>query len=59
MLSHQGLLNQALQLALTWNLKSDDVNMGALPLFNIAGIDILLACQIIGGHSKVLEKFDP
>ena len=59
MISHQGLLNQALQSALTWNLNSDDVNICALPLFHIAGINILLACQIVGGQSKILAKFDP
>ena len=59
MISHQGLLNQAMQSALTWNLNSDDVNVCALPLFHIAGINILLACQIVGGQSKILAKFDP
>jgi acyl-CoA synthetase (AMP-forming)/AMP-acid ligase II len=39
-------------------LTPDDVNLGVLPLFHVAGLGMLLASQYAGGATLVTPKFD-
>ncbi len=41
-----------------WALTPDDVNLGVLPLFHVAGLAMLLAAQYAGGASIISAKFD-
>jgi acyl-CoA synthetase (AMP-forming)/AMP-acid ligase II len=59
LLSHGGLLAANLQLLHCWRLGEDDVNLGAAPLFHVAGLGLLLAVQHAGGVTVVLPRFDP
>jgi acyl-CoA synthetase (AMP-forming)/AMP-acid ligase II len=58
LLTHGNLIASSAQLLQPWALTSDDVNLGALPLFHIAGLVMLLAAQYAGGASVILPKFD-
>jgi acyl-CoA synthetase (AMP-forming)/AMP-acid ligase II len=58
LLSHANLIAASVQLLHYWSLTPDDVNLGVLPLFHVAGLGMLLACQYGGGASIVLSKFD-
>lgn len=58
-LSHTGLLTASQQQTIRWELKPQDVNLGALPLFHVAGVGLLLALQQAGGATIVLRAFDP
>jgi acyl-CoA synthetase (AMP-forming)/AMP-acid ligase II len=57
-LSHSNLIVNSTQLMHYWSLTPDDVNLGALPLFHVAGLAMLLAAQYAGGASIILPKFD-
>jgi len=59
LLSHRGLLAAAAKSQQAWNLTPDDVQLGALPLFHLAGIGFTLALQVAGGSTIVLPRFDP
>jgi acyl-CoA synthetase (AMP-forming)/AMP-acid ligase II len=59
LLSHRGLLSASLQAGQAWQLGPDDVNVGVLPLFHIAGIGLMLAAQHAGGATVVLTRFEP
>lgn len=59
LLSHAGLLTANLQLVGCWNLSVQDVHLGVLPLFHLAGLGLLLAVQQAGGATVVLPRFDP
>jgi acyl-CoA synthetase (AMP-forming)/AMP-acid ligase II len=59
LLSHRGLLAAAAKSRQAWNLTPDDVLLGALPLFHLAGIGYTLALQAAGGSTIVLPRFDP
>ncbi len=59
LLSHRGLLTAAAKSQQAWNLTPDDVQLGALPLFHLAGIGYTLALQVAGGSTIVLPRFDP
>jgi acyl-CoA synthetase (AMP-forming)/AMP-acid ligase II len=59
LLSHRGLLAAAARSVRGWGLGTDDVQLGVLPLFHLAGIGMLLALQAAGGSSIVLPRFDP
>ena len=59
LLSHAGLLAANLQLAGRWNLAEQDVHRGALPLFHVSGLGLMLAVQQAGGATVVLPRFDP
>ncbi|MES2099564.1 MAG: AMP-binding protein [Pseudomonadota bacterium] len=59
LLSHRGLLAAAAKSLQAWNLTPDDVLLGALPLFHLAGIGYTLALQAAGGSTIVLPRFDP
>lgn len=58
-LSHRGLLEGAARSARAWGLTCEDVHVGVLPLFHIAGIAMWLATQAGGGSTFVLPRFDP
>jgi acyl-CoA synthetase (AMP-forming)/AMP-acid ligase II len=58
LLSHANLIAASAQLLHYWSLAPDDVNLGVLPLFHVAGLGMLLAAQYAGGASIVLAKFD-
>jgi acyl-CoA synthetase (AMP-forming)/AMP-acid ligase II len=58
LLSHANLIAASAQLLHYWSLTPDDVNLGVLPLFHVAGLGMLLAAQYAGGASVILPKFD-
>jgi acyl-CoA synthetase (AMP-forming)/AMP-acid ligase II len=58
LLSHANLIAASAQLLHYWSLTHDDVNLGVLPLFHVAGLGMLLAAQHAGGASIILPKFD-
>jgi acyl-CoA synthetase (AMP-forming)/AMP-acid ligase II len=58
LLSHANLIAASVQLLHHWPLTADDVNLGVLPLFHLAGLGMLLAAQHAGGASIVMPKFD-
>ncbi len=58
LLSHANLIASSVQLLHYWSLTPDDVNLGVLPLFHVAGLGMLLASQYAGGASIVMPKFD-
>jgi long-chain acyl-CoA synthetase len=58
LLSHANLVAASVQLLHYWALTPDDVNLGVLPLFHVAGLGMLLASQYAGGATIVLPKFD-
>lgn len=57
-LSQAGLITGASQLIHYWSMTPDDVNLGVLPLFHLAGLSMLLVTQLAGGATTVLAKFD-
>jgi acyl-CoA synthetase (AMP-forming)/AMP-acid ligase II len=57
-LSHANLIAASIQLMQHWSLTPQDVNLGALPLFHVAGLGMLLAAQHAGGASIVMPKFE-
>jgi acyl-CoA synthetase (AMP-forming)/AMP-acid ligase II len=57
-LSHANLIAASVQLLHYWSLTPDDVNLGVLPLFHVAGLGMLLASQYAGGATIVMPKFD-
>ncbi|MEP7296640.1 MAG: AMP-binding protein [Burkholderiales bacterium] len=59
LLSHRGLLAAAAKSQQAWNLTPDDVQLGALPLFHLAGFGYTLALLVAGGSTIVLPRFDP
>jgi acyl-CoA synthetase (AMP-forming)/AMP-acid ligase II len=58
LLSHANLIAASAQLLHYWSLTPDDVNLGVLPLFHVAGLGMLLASQYAGGASIIVPKFD-
>jgi acyl-CoA synthetase (AMP-forming)/AMP-acid ligase II len=58
LLSHANLIAASMQLLYHWSLTPDDVNLGVLPLFHVAGLGMLLAGQYAGGATIVMPKFD-
>jgi acyl-CoA synthetase (AMP-forming)/AMP-acid ligase II len=58
LLSHANLIASSVQLLQYWALTPDDVNLGVLPLFHVAGLGMLLAAQYAGGATIVMQKFD-
>ncbi len=58
LLSHANLVAASVQLLHHWNLTAEDVNLGALPLFHVAGLGMLLAAQYASGASIIMAKFD-
>lgn len=58
-LSQAGLIISAGQLIHYWSMSPQDVNLGVLPLFHLAGLTMLLTTELAGGATTVLAKFDP
>jgi acyl-CoA synthetase (AMP-forming)/AMP-acid ligase II len=58
LLSHANLVAASVQLLHYWSLTPDDVNLGVLPLFHVAGLGMLLASQYASGATIVMPKFD-
>jgi acyl-CoA synthetase (AMP-forming)/AMP-acid ligase II len=58
LLSHANLVAASVQLLHYWSLTPDDVNLGVLPLFHVAGLGMLLGSQYAGGATIVVPKFD-
>ena len=58
LLAHAGILANSMQLMQYWSLTPDDVNLGVLPLFHVAGFGMLAAAQLAGGATVVMPKFD-
>ena len=59
LLTHRGLLVAAEHCAGLWGLTEDDVHVGVLPLFHLAGVGLMLAVQLAGGATLLLPRFDP
>jgi len=59
LLSHRGLLEGAAQSARGWGLTAQDVHVGVLPFFHIAGVAMWMALQAAGGSTVVMARFDP
>ena len=58
LLSHAGIMAGSAQLMHYWSLTPEDVNLGILPLFHVAGLGMLAAAQHGGGATIVISKFD-
>lgn len=58
LLSQTNLLTANSSLVETWHLTENDVSLGVLPLFHVAGLGLMLAIQQAGGASIISEKFD-
>jgi acyl-CoA synthetase (AMP-forming)/AMP-acid ligase II len=58
LLSQAGMLTAQSSLAQAWKIDERDVNYGALPLFHVAGLGLMLAIQQVGGASLITAKFD-
>lgn len=59
LLSHGGLVAAAQQAQACWGLGPDDICIGVLPMFHVAGIGLMLAAQFAGGATFVLSRFEP
>ena len=59
LLPHRALIAANLQFVAAWHLATSDVALGALPLFHIAGLGLMLAVQHGGGATVLQAKFDP
>ena len=59
LLSHRGLLEAAGHSAHGWGLTPQDVHVGVLPFFHIAGIAMWMAVQAAGGSTVVMARFNP
>ncbi len=58
LLSQAGLLANALQGVASWGVTERDVGYNALPLFHVAGLNLLLTCLYAGGTSVVVPRFE-
>lgn len=58
LLSQSGLLANALQGVAAWSVTERDVGYNALPLFHVAGLNLLLTCLYAGGTSVVVPRFE-
>ncbi len=58
LLSQAGLLAASAQSVHHWQLGPDDVNLGALPLFHVAGLGLFLAVAMAGGCTVLAPRFD-
>ncbi|MCW5657027.1 MAG: AMP-binding protein [Burkholderiaceae bacterium] len=59
LLTHRGLLAAAFKQVHAWSLAPQDVQVGVLPLFHLAGIGMTLALLAAGGASLLMARFDP
>lgn len=58
-LSHGNILAADMHFIANFGLGPEDVNIGVLPLFHIAGLGLSLGVMHAGGATAVLPKFDP
>lgn len=58
LLSHRGLLSASATALIQWQLRPDDINLGVLPLYHVAGLGLLLAAQHAGAATLIQPKFD-
>lgn len=58
LLSHAGLIASHVQFLRYWALTPQDVNLGVLPLFHLAGAALMLATQQAGGMTTIIAKFE-
>lgn len=58
LLSQRSLSAASQHLVQRLQLDASDVLLGVLPLYHIAGIGFALACQMAGGATLLLERFD-
>jgi long-chain acyl-CoA synthetase len=58
LVSQAGLLANAMQAIQEWSVGEDDVSYAPLPLFHIAGLNLLLTCLCAGAASIVVPRFD-
>lgn len=59
LLSHRGLLVAAANSVHAWTLTPADLQVGVLPLFHLAGINLTLALMVAGGATITVPRFDP
>ncbi len=59
LISHAGLLAGSAEPLRIWAVGPDDVNLGVLPLFHLAGLMMALVTQRAGGSSVLFPDFDP
>ncbi len=59
LLSHANLIAAATGVGVNWRLGPDDVHLGLLPLFHVAGLLLTLAANQVGGASVLMPRFDP
>lgn len=57
-LSQASLLANATQAGACWDLSEADVSYAPLPLFHVAGLNLLLACSSAGAANVIRSKFD-
>ena len=58
LVSQSGLLANATQAIHGWSVREGDVSYAPLPLFHIAGLNLLLTCLCAGAASVVTPRFD-
>ena len=58
LLSQAGMLTAQSSLVQAWSLDENDVSLGVLPLFHVAGLGLMLTTQQAGGASVIAAKFD-
>lgn len=58
LISHRGLITASTQLIHHWNLGTEDVQLGMLPLFHVTGLGLFLALQQAGGCTALSARFD-
>lgn len=58
LVSQTGLLANAMQAIHAWSVGEDDISYAPLPLFHIAGLNLLLTCLCAGAASVVAPRFD-
>jgi acyl-CoA synthetase (AMP-forming)/AMP-acid ligase II len=58
LLSHAGIVASSMEVMHAWSLRPDDVNLGALPLFHVTGLAMLVAAQHASAATVVMPKFD-
>ncbi len=59
LLTQANLLANSMQAIAAWNVTRDDVGYLPLPLFHVAGLNLLLTCLHAGACAVVAPKFDP
>ena len=59
LISHAGLLAGSSEPLRLWSVGPDDVNLGVLPVFHLAGLMMVLVTQRAGGSTVLFSEFDP